>query len=439
MHEAMTSGWMMHYLTRSAVTLVLMGAVAWLGDRLLRRVGPAAQHRLWLAALLTSVLLPLVPAAWLTGLPAGGGSGGQGPAAIVYRVTAGSGHWSVSPELCAAVSAVYLLSVLLALARLMWRWQRSCAMRRRSAAAVLDDRAAQLLEDAARRAGVAMPAVRCSTETCGPVVLGARRPVLMVPDGFFDTPDEDVFAALAHECVHIARRDFVKNLLYEFAAVAVTYHPACRLMRRRIAETREMICDELAAVTGGGRAEYAASLLRLARAMATPAARTNQAIGVFDGNTMEERIMRLTMDTPRVSRTRKIALTTVIACALLGSGVTAAAVPFELTPQENAVPAPGHEKIYHVGDGVSAPVLTHPVDAEYTKKAKHAKYQGVAVVACVVDTDGMPRDVHTIRKLDMGLDEKALEAVRQYRFKPGLLNGKPVPVAIQIEVNFHIY
>ncbi len=51
----------MHYLTRSAVTLALMGAVAWVGDRWLRRLGPAAQHRLWLAALLMSVLLPLRP------------------------------------------------------------------------------------------------------------------------------------------------------------------------------------------------------------------------------------------------------------------------------------------------------------------------------------------------------------------------------------------
>jgi outer membrane biosynthesis protein TonB len=51
----------------------------------------------------------------------------------------------------------------------------------------------------------------------------------------------------------------------------------------------------------------------------------------------------------------------------------------------------------------------------------------------------MPQHVHTIRKLGMGLDEKALEAVRQYRFKPGMLNSEPVAVEITIEVNFHIY
>ena len=436
MHELTTSGWMLHYLTRSAVTLALIGAVAWLGDRWLRRVGPAAQHRLWLAALLMSVFLPLTPSAWLTGLPAGGGIEAGGAATIAYRVVAASGRWTVSPELCAAVSSIYLLSVLLALARLMWRWQHTCAMRRRSTAALLDDRAARLLEEAARRARVSVSAVRCSTETRGPVVLGTRRPVLVVPDSFFYTPDEDVFAALAHECVHIARRDYAKNLFYEFAAAAVTYHPAYWLMRRRIAETREMICDELAAMTGDGRAEYAASLLRLARAMAAPVARTNQAIGVFDGNILEERIMRLTMDTPSVSRMKKAAMATMAACALLSGAWTAMAMalPLDVMPQTAT-----QEKIYKIGGDVKPPILVHSVDAEFSKKAKDAKYQGVSVVSLVVNAQGMPRHIHTIRKLGMGLDEKAIEAVRQYKFEPSTLHGKPVAVAITIEVNFRLY
>ncbi len=142
MHELITSGWTMHYLTRSAVTLALMGAVAWLGDRWLRRIGPAAQHRLWLAALLMSVLLPLVPAAWLTGLPAevGAEAEEQRRLRIAWWPHRGVGASRLSfPR---QLSAVYLLSVLFALTRLMWRWRRTCAMLRRSAAAALDDRAA---------------------------------------------------------------------------------------------------------------------------------------------------------------------------------------------------------------------------------------------------------------------------------------------------------
>jgi TonB family protein len=298
------------------------------------------------------------------------------------------------------------------------------------------------------------------------VVLGLRRPLLLVPEGFFPTEnaeeirtasdadirtasdvdiriasDEDVAAALAHECAHIRRRDFAKNLIYECVAAAVAYHPACWLMRRRIAETRELVCDEMAAGTAGDRPEYAASLLRLARAMAAPAGYSGgtPAIGVFDGDILEERIMRLTMDVPKVTRVQRIAMAAVAACALLGGAVTAAALSFDVTPQDAATTATAPEKIYHVGHGVTAPRLTHSVDAEFTQKAKQAKYQGVAVVQCVVDTNGMPQQVHTVRKLRMGLDEKAIEAVRQYRFQPGTLNGKPVPVAITIEVNFRLY
>jgi TonB family protein len=110
-----------------------------------------------------------------------------------------------------------------------------------------------------------------------------------------------------------------------------------------------------------------------------------------------------------------------------------------VTPQDTATAGTAPEKIYHVGNGVTPPALTYSVDAEFTQKAKQAKYQGVSVVQCVVDTHGMPQHVHTVRKLKMGLDEKAIEAVRQYRFKPGTLDGKPVSVAITIEVNFHLY
>jgi TonB family protein len=218
----------------------------------------------------------------------------------------------------------------------------------------------------------------------------------------------------------------------------VSYHPASWRMRRRIAETRELVCDEMAARALGGRPEYAASLLRLATALAGPGWRATPAIGVFDGNILEERIMRLTTDVPKVSRVQRIAMVALTTCALLGGAATAAALSFDVSPQDGAAAAAAVEKVYKVGGNVSAPVLVHAVDAEFTQKGKQAKHEGVSVVSCVVDSDGIPQRVHTIRKLGMGLDEKAVEAVRQYRFKPGMLNGKPVAVAVTIEVNFRI-
>jgi periplasmic protein TonB len=95
--------------------------------------------------------------------------------------------------------------------------------------------------------------------------------------------------------------------------------------------------------------------------------------------------------------------------------------------------------LYHVGGGVSPPVLIYSVDAEFSDEARRAKYQGVSVVSLIVDAHGLPQRIRVVRKLGMGLDEKAVEAVRQYKFKPSTYQGKPVPVEITIEVNFHIY
>ena len=95
--------------------------------------------------------------------------------------------------------------------------------------------------------------------------------------------------------------------------------------------------------------------------------------------------------------------------------------------------------LYHVGGGVSAPQLIFAPDPEFSDEARRAKYQGGCVVSLIVDAQGNPQRVQGVRHLGMGLDEKAVEAVKQYRFKPATLQGKPVPVEVNIEVNFRIY
>jgi periplasmic protein TonB len=95
--------------------------------------------------------------------------------------------------------------------------------------------------------------------------------------------------------------------------------------------------------------------------------------------------------------------------------------------------------VMHLGGGVSAPVLIYDPDPEFSDEARRAKYQGVCVVGLIVDSQGNPQQAHVVRPLGMGLDEKALEAVRQYKFKPAMYKGKAVPVEINIEVNFRIY
>ncbi|MCS7023826.1 MAG: energy transducer TonB [Bryobacteraceae bacterium] len=93
---------------------------------------------------------------------------------------------------------------------------------------------------------------------------------------------------------------------------------------------------------------------------------------------------------------------------------------------------------YRIGGGVSAPTLVYKVEPEYSEEARKAKFQGTVVLYVVVDEKGFPRDLRVLRPLGLGLDEKAIEAVSKWRFRPGYKDGKPVPVAATIEVNFRL-
>jgi len=93
---------------------------------------------------------------------------------------------------------------------------------------------------------------------------------------------------------------------------------------------------------------------------------------------------------------------------------------------------------YKIGGGVSAPVPTFRPEPEYSEEARKAKWQGAVLLELIVDANGVPQDIKVLRSLGLGLDQKAIEAVQKWRFKPGLKDGKPVPVSANIEVNFRL-
>jgi periplasmic protein TonB len=96
--------------------------------------------------------------------------------------------------------------------------------------------------------------------------------------------------------------------------------------------------------------------------------------------------------------------------------------------------------VYRVGGGISAPVPIIQPEAEFSDEARRAKYQGEVMISLIVDAQGNPQNPRVVRPLGMGLDEKALEAVRKYKFKPALKDGRtPVPVMVTIAVNFRLY
>ncbi len=95
--------------------------------------------------------------------------------------------------------------------------------------------------------------------------------------------------------------------------------------------------------------------------------------------------------------------------------------------------------VFRVGGGVSAPRVVYSPDPEYSDEARKAKYQGTVVLWLIVGPDGKPRDVRVARSLGMGLDQKAIDAVRRWLFEPAKKDNQPVAVQINVEVNFRLY
>jgi len=94
--------------------------------------------------------------------------------------------------------------------------------------------------------------------------------------------------------------------------------------------------------------------------------------------------------------------------------------------------------IMHIGNGVQAPTVLMQSDAEFSEEARKAKFSGSVEVYLWVEADGTPSHVRVARGVGMGLDEKAVEAVRKYKFRPAMKDGKPVAVDLYIDVNFQI-
>jgi len=93
----------------------------------------------------------------------------------------------------------------------------------------------------------------------------------------------------------------------------------------------------------------------------------------------------------------------------------------------------------NIGGEVSGPSVIYKVTPEFSEEARKAKFTGVVLVGLIVDERGMPQNVHVIRGVGMGLDEKAVEAVKQFRFKPGKFKGKPVATHLNFELSFDIF
>ncbi len=116
-----------------------------------------------------------------------------------------------------------------------------------------------------------------------------------------------------------------------------------------------------------------------------------------------------------------------------------AAPSMQTTPDSGKREGPLPDGTYPIVGDVKAPKATYDPDPEYSAEARSAKYQAFVILTLVVDAEGSPRQIRVQQAAGMGLDERAIDAVRQWRFEPATKNGQPVPVRLLVETNFRLY
>ncbi len=319
------------------VAIVAVGCMA-----LLRKGSFSIQHRLWVAALVAAFLLPLASAGgWFTFLahPASGHLRPKAGPTMTLLLDGESGvssfdaHQSSSwfaANVANGVILIWLGFVLYRMACLAWGWRRTLTIVRDGRTAALSDTVDELWKTSQVRFRLTGSSLLISDQIATPATLGAKRGVVLLPSGLLSTASEAEFSAIfAHESAHIRRGDFLWNILYEALAIPIIYHPVTRLLRSRLADSRELVCDELAANELGNTAVYARSLLRIAESLSTVSAPA-PALGIFEGHNLEKRVITLIDRGPRLGG---LATAIVVACCSILSGASClAASAFNFQP-----------------------------------------------------------------------------------------------------------
>jgi TonB family protein len=273
-----------------------------------------------------------------------------------------------------------------------------------------------------------------SPRISGPATVGVRRQTLLLPPAFLDKLSADELdAVLAHEFAHMRRWDFAKNLLYGFVALPVAYHPLLWLTRARLAETRELVCDAMAAEAVGGREIYARSLLRLARMLSDRRApRILHAIGILDANIFERRVMHLTRRSFEVKSGKRIAIAA--ACVLVALATCTSALALRMDVAENSAQKPAPKSVNVKSDSLTLVTKVNPV---YPADAKKNKVTGSVILAATIGKDGAVEKLRVVSGPSVLL-KPSLDAVGQWRYQPYLLNGNPIEVKTTITIVYSL-
>ncbi len=436
--------WILAYLLNSLWQVPLLFAAGWLAARALRSTGAEAEHRVWVTTLTLQCLLPaasIFPVDWLRTFSLLGWNASHTSQAYV-SVTMGGGT-GIAPGplrafLLGTAAVLYATVSAYFAARFLWRGMNLSLLRQETVPIRLTGDAALFWTRCSRRFAIEDASIAASSRVFSPVTMGLWRKLLLLPAAMVDVlPSGDLETVFAHEFAHMQRNDFLKNLFYELLSLPVTYHPLLWVTRARVMESREMICDQMAADMSG-RNEYAQSLLRMA-SLLVPGKPTPHTIGIFDTNIFERRLMNLTEKQKEIQGACRMAV--VAACAALGLATCGTALALGMhangvSADHNSNSSKAPKQLTVSSDVISRNLLTKAVPV-YPPAAKKAKIQGTVVLSVLIGKDGMVENIKVLSG-PSELQQSSIDAVRQWTYKPYLLNGDPIEVKTTVNVVYNL-
>ncbi len=339
------------FLLNSLWQIALIAALATFGAWLLRNSVVRYRHWIWVSALCLAFLVPAVTSLRTLGDTVSAST------STTYAILA-SEEFQTFPNTTVAETGFRLPStfqlnqtlgfLLLALfgafllyrfVRLVHAWKATSDIKREAVDLESDQRVADIIRLCERQTGTRSGLVKVlRSETLPvPVTIGLFEPVIILPEQLLREGNIELLtSAIGHEFIHVARRDYLLNFIYELLFVPISFHPAAALLRRRVRQTRELCCDELVAERILNAEVYARSLVQLASS-APPLRRLSvtTTVGIADADILEARIMSLLKKSNFNTRSKK-PLLIAVALLLLVPCVAAAAFAVSFNTQDPA-------------------------------------------------------------------------------------------------------
>lgn len=386
----------MNLLLDSALKATVILFAAWTAALILRRASADVRHLIWLIAMFAVAIVPAVLSIPQSALPS--------TALITVPAIASAPH-------VAAQKLPWLL--------ILWAAGASMMLIRLIAGLA---KAARITHSAKSIGGI-LYSDRAST----PMTWGFLRPVVILPSYAAAWTAEDRDLVIRHERAHIDRHDWLWQILASVNTAVFWFHPLMWLANLQLRREAEGAVDDRVLSNGTNPSDYAARLLDVARhlqrnfapAAVTPMVRRPE---------LETRV-RSILDPQRPRASAGF----LVRCAIALAAV-ALIVPIAVTRQR--VYAQG--QVYRIGNGVSQPSVLYKEEPRYTEEAKDDKIEGTVTLQLEITAEGRPENIRVKQSLGHGLDENAIAAVQNWRFKPGVKDGQPVAVYANIEVTFHL-